>query len=120
MNLETAGTVVDLTSGTVDRLKETRICIVNFWALGCAPCRKLAPIFEEVSAEISAKRSGQVAFFKVNVEEEPDLADAYGITSIPTVIGFVDGKPLDRFSSKRTKEELVRRIEKLAGNGWGS
>ncbi len=115
MNLGAAGTVIDLTSKTLDKLNEAPVSVVDFWASWCVPCKKLAPIYERACSETSAKRPGEVAFFKVNVEQEPSLASAYGVMSIPAVIGFRGGKPLDRFSG-RTKEDLVRWIEKLLGN----
>lgn len=116
MNLGTTGTITDLTFTTTGKLKETPVSIVDFWASSCPPCRKLAPVFEAACAEVTARRPGQVAFFKVDVEQEPALASAYGVMSIPAVIGFSGGKPLDRFTGK-TKEDLVRWVEKLAGNG---
>jgi thioredoxin len=117
MDLGTAGTVTGLTSKTLDKLAETRISIVDFWASWCVPCRKLAPAYEAACAEISSKRPGEVGFFKVNVEQEPSLADSYGVMNIPAVIAFSGRKPLDRFSGRLIKEDLVRWIEKLAGNG---
>lgn len=115
MNLGMSGAISDITSATVGKLKDTPLSVVDFWASWCVPCKRLAPLYEEASAEMTAKRPGEVAFFKLDVEKEPDLASAYGVMSIPTVLAFSGGKPVDRFSG-RTKEDLVRWIEKLAGS----
>ena len=63
----------------------------DFWASWCGPCRMLAPVFEE----ISEKYEGQAVFVKVNVDEEEELAMQYRISSIPNVIAFKNGQPVD-------------------------
>ena len=108
-------TIVDITSKTLDKLKDKSVSVVDFWASWCVPCKKLAPIYEQAAAEACAKHPGEVSFYRINVEHEPSLASAYGVMSIPAVIGFCGGKPLDRFSG-RTKEDLVRWVEKLLGS----
>lgn len=110
-----SGTIHELTSKTLDKLSETRVSVVDFWASWCVPCKKLAPVYEAAGVEAAAKHPGEVAFFKLNVEEEPALASTYGVMSIPAVIGFSGGKPFERFSG-RTKEDLVRWVEKLLGS----
>lgn len=116
MNVCVAGTVSELTSRTLDRLAETRISIVDFWASWCIPCRKLAPAYEAACVEVSARRPGEVGFFKVNVEEEPSLAGSCGVVNLPAIIAFSGGKPLGRFLGRLVKEDIVRWVEKLAGN----
>ena len=63
----------------------------DFWASWCGPCRMLAPVFEE----ISEKYEGQAVFVKVNVDEEEELAMQYRISSIPNVVAFKNGQPVD-------------------------
>ncbi len=71
--------------------KNTVFC--DFWASWCGPCRMLAPVFEE----IADKYEGQATFVKIDIDEEESESAAmkYGITSIPNVIAFKGGKPID-------------------------
>ncbi len=63
--------------------------LVDFWAEWCAPCKRLAPIFE-----LAAQQNKGVQFAKINVDENPDIASSYNIRSIPTMILFKDGQAI--------------------------
>lgn len=65
------------------------IVLIDFWAPWCAPCRYFAPVFEKVS-----QAHPEATFAKVNVDEEPALAQAFSIQGIPTLVAFRDGVPL--------------------------
>jgi len=79
--------------------------LVDFWATWCGPCKMIAPILEEIDAELPALKIG-----KVNVDEENALAAAFGISSIPTLILFKDGKAEKAIVGYRTKADLLKDI----------
>ena len=74
--------------------------MLDFWAEWCGPCRMIAPEIEAIAAE------GKVKVGKVNVDEQAQLANRYGIESIPTVLIFKDGKLVERAVGYRKKEQL--------------
>lgn len=80
--------------------------IVDFWAEWCGPCRMLAPTLEKVAEELA----GKVKVAKLNVDEEPELANTYRISSIPTVILFRGGKPAAQSIGLMNKENLLKRL----------
>lgn len=67
--------------------EKDRLVVLDFWAEWCGPCRMLAPVLEEIGTEYP-----EVAFGKVNVDEEADLAQMFGIVSIPTLVFMKNGK----------------------------
>lgn len=66
--------------------------LVDFWAPWCGPCKMLGPVFEEAEKEVN----GKAVLAKVNVDEQQDLAVRFGVTSIPTLILFKNGKEVER------------------------
>ena len=82
-------------------LKSDIPVLVDFWATWCGPCRMQGPVLDEIAAETDAIKIG-----KVNVDEEQMLALKFGITSIPTLMLFKDGKEADKLVGLRSKEEL--------------
>lgn len=70
-------------------MEEKKTLVVDFWATWCGPCRMLAPVMEKLSEEFE----GQAEFVKIDVDENEDAAVKYGITSIPNIIIFKNGKP---------------------------
>ena len=95
---------------TKDNFKEEVIgskkpVLVDFWATWCGPCRMQAPVLEELAAE-----RGDIVIGKVNVDEEPELANAFQIDSIPTLVLFQGGKAVRAAVGYRTKEQLIGMI----------
>ena len=86
-------------------LNSDKPVLVDFWASWCGPCRMVAPRLEEIANERS-----DVKVCKVNVDEEPDLAAAYGVESIPTLILFRDGEIDNQMVGVRPKAAIVSMI----------
>lgn len=83
--------------------------IVDFWAPWCGPCRMLAPTIDAVSQELQ----GKAKVVKVNVDVQQSLAVQFGVQSIPTLIIFNGGTPVERFVGVQSKEMLVKRVLSL-------
>ena len=84
-------------------LEATEPVFVDFFATWCGPCRMTAPIVEEIAQEMEGKAS----VYKIDVDEAPDVAQRYGIMSIPTFIVFKDGQPSKKTLGAQPKEALM-------------
>ena len=103
------GEVHHLDSSNFDEfIKNKKIAVVDFWAEWCAPCFLLAPIIEEL-----AKDYPNVGFGKLNSDESPDIAGRYGVMSLPTVIFFKDGEPVDAVIGAVPREVIEERLKVL-------
>lgn len=82
--------------------------LVDFWAQWCQPCRMMSPVVDSVANEFA----GRVKVGKLNIDESGMIAAEYGIMSIPTLILFKDGQPVERLIGVRPKDDLKRAVEK--------
>lgn len=85
------------------------VALVDFWAEWCGPCKMQLPIIEEFSSEME----GKATVGKVNVDEELELAQSFGIQSIPTLILFKDGKPVKKLVGLHSKESLYEEVNQV-------
>lgn len=87
-------------------VKNYPLVIVDCWAAWCAPCRAIAPIVEELAKEYS----GKVVFGKLNVDENPETAEKFGIKAIPTLLVMKNGAEVDRIVGLLPKSQLEAKI----------
>ncbi|PKB67750.1 MAG: thioredoxin [SAR202 cluster bacterium Io17-Chloro-G3] len=88
-------------------LKAGTPVLVDFWAEWCAPCRMIAPMVDELSQEYD----GKISFAKVDVDSNPEISLKYGIRSIPTLLVFKDGQPVDQVVGAVPKGTLKKRLD---------
>ena len=89
-------------------LKSDVAVVVDFWAEWCPPCRALAPTFEE----LAGRYAGAVKFLKLNVDENSEVPQRYGIKGIPTLIFFEGGREAERLVGAAGKDALSRILDK--------
>ncbi|MEM8663570.1 MAG: thioredoxin [Pseudomonadota bacterium] len=112
---QAGGAVKETTTQTfmqdvVEASRET-IVLVDFWAPWCGPCKELAPMLEKAVAAFK----GAVSLVKMNIEDHPEIAGQLGIRSIPAVIAFRQGQPMDGFVGAQTESQIRTFLERIAG-----
>ena len=78
------------------------ISLVDFWAAWCAPCREVSPLVDQLAEQFK----GRVAFFRVNVDDNPKTSEAYDVLSMPTLLLMKDGQPVDKVIGALPKAQL--------------
>ena len=96
--------VINITNSNFEQevINSDRPVLVDFWASWCGPCRMLSPIVDEIAAERS-----DIMVCKINVDEQPELANQYQIMTIPTLIVFKNGQIVNQTSGARPKNQIL-------------
>ena len=110
------GKAVDLAdSNFSSEVAKHPLMLIDFWAPWCAPCRMVSPVVDELAKDYE----GKVAFGRVNVDENPETANRFGIQSIPTLMLFRRGKSVDQLVGAYPKNMIEARIKAQLGKGSG-
>lgn len=83
------------------------IAVVDFFATWCGPCKMLAPVFQEVGNELE----GKAKFYKIDIDESLDIARQFNVSTVPTIIIFRNGEPVERLVGFMPKENLASKIK---------
>ena len=98
---------VRLNNDNFDKVRNHEgIALLDFYADWCGPCRMVLPLVDEIAAE-----RGDLLVGKINVNENPDLAEEFKVLSIPTLVVMKDGKIVNRVSGARSKEAILDLVE---------
>ncbi|MBY1000397.1 thioredoxin [Staphylococcus aureus] len=100
--------IVKVTDADFDSKVESGVQLVDFWATWCGPCKMIAPVLEELAADYE----GNADILKLDVDENPSTAAKYEVMSIPTLIVFKDGQPVDKVVGFQPKENLAEVLDK--------
>ncbi|MEI6514141.1 MAG: thioredoxin [bacterium] len=106
-------TAIPVTTGDFEKevLQSPIPVLVDFWAIWCGPCKAVAPSVDAIAQEFA----GQVKVVKVDVDSEPQLAMQYGVQSIPMLLFFKDGLPVDQIVGAVPKPMIADRLKKVLG-----
>lgn len=104
-----AGNVHEFTDDNFDSevLQSSEPVLVDFWAPWCGPCRQIAPMIDELASE----NKGSIKIGKVNIDESPNAAQQYGVSSIPTLMLFKGGDVSERFVGVQPKARLQESLD---------
>lgn len=115
--LEQRPTVVEVTDATFEQMvieeSKSRPVVVDLWAEWCGPCKSLGPILEKVAGE----RGGQFLLAKLDVDTNPSTAQAFGVQSIPTVVAFKDGQPVNGFVGAYPEQAVNEFVDSILPSG---
>lgn len=102
---------VELTDSNFQNETAQGLTLVDFWAPWCGPCRIIAPVIEELAGQYE----GRVKVAKLNVDDNPSVSGQYRVMSIPTMILFKDGQPVEGMVGAQPKRAFESLLEKYAG-----
>ena len=90
-------------------MQSSDLVLVDFWAVWCGPCQMVAPVVEELAKEYE----GKLKVMKLNTDEAPEVAGRYQIMSIPTILFFKNGEPVEKLVGARSKPQFKQIIDSL-------
>lgn len=99
---ESANKIITLTDKTYEKEISKGLVLVDYWAVWCGPCRKMEPVLKQIAAETNVKVG------KLNVDDYKNIASAKGVSTIPTMFIYKDGKEVERLVGVYTKEDLLK------------
>lgn len=97
--------IIHINQDSFEKVINMPSVIIDFWAPWCGPCRMLAPVLEEINSEKS-----DIVIAKVNVDDNPELAQKYHISSIPAILYFENGKLISQTLGYMEKEQLLEKL----------
>lgn len=100
-----------LTEATFKEAVAQGVTLVDFWAEWCGPCRMMTPVLDDLAREYA----GKAAIAKINVDQEPGLAEQFGVSSIPTLLVIKSGGEVQRFIGVTAKTELAKALDAALG-----
>lgn len=100
---------VDQGTWDAEVAKAQGLVLVDFWAVWCGPCQMVAPIVEDLAKEYA----GKLRVLKLNTDENPEIAGRFQIMSIPTILFFKDGNPVEKLVGARPKQQFKQVIDSL-------
>jgi len=103
---------MDLTSGNFESTVADGVTLIDFWAEWCGPCRMMHPVLDEIADQFE----GKVTVGKINVDNEGDLAQKFGVASIPTLVLMKDGEEKNRYVGVTSKTELTKALNDVLGS----
>jgi len=107
--VEDNGKIKKLSDQNFDHQIKSGIILVDFWATWCMPCKMMAPVLNNLSEELT----GNAAVGKLDVDQNRAASAKYGVRSIPTMVLFKNGKEINRFVGVKTKDFLLKEIQKV-------
>ncbi len=107
---------VEDSSWDAEVMKASELVMVDFWAVWCGPCQMVAPIVDELAQEYT----GKLKVRKLNTDENPEVAGRYQVMSIPTILFFKNGQPVEKLVGARPKRQFKEVIDSLLAQHAGT
>ena len=104
--------IKELTDETFDQTVASGVALVDFWATWCAPCKILGALLE---SQVAPALGDDVTIGKVNIEEQPNLAVRFEVLSVPMLILFKDGEPVETLAGVQKPDSLIEKVKRLKG-----